>query len=68
MGAVLVNGWGYQRALFMTRATHAYQMSSVLAAVVVITFISLFIFFTVEVLARLFMPWYYKGKGENHQI
>ena len=70
MGAVIGEWLGATKGLglFMTRATHAYQMSSVLAAVVVITFISLFIFFTVEVLARLFMPWYYKGKGENHQI
>lgn len=69
MGAVIGEWLGATRGLglFMTRASNAYQMSSVLAAVVVITFISLVIFFIVEALARLFMPWYYKGKGENYQ-
>jgi len=69
MGAVIGEWLGATKGLglFMTRASHAYRLSSVLAAVAVISFISLIMFFLVETLARLFMPWYYRRKGENYQ-
>lgn len=69
MGAVIGEWLGATKGLgvFMTRALHAYQMSNVLAGVAVISFISLVIFFLVEALARLSMPWYYKRKGENYE-
>lgn len=66
MGAVIGEWMGASRGLgvFMTRASHAFQMDKVLSCMVVISLISLFIFLLIEFSARLSMPWYYKERGD----
>jgi ABC-type nitrate/sulfonate/bicarbonate transport system permease component len=67
MGAVIgewlgaVNGLG----VFMTRATHAYQLDRVFAAIFIIILVSLLIYASIELLARLAMPWYYNERRNN---
>jgi len=54
MGAVIGEWLGATRGLgvFMTRASYAYHMDRVLAAIVIIALISLLIFALIEILAR----------------
>ncbi len=64
MGAVIGEWLGAKKGLgvFMTRATHAYQLDRVVAAIVIISFISLIIFLTIDIIARIIMPWYYNER------
>jgi ABC-type nitrate/sulfonate/bicarbonate transport system permease component len=65
MGAVIGEWLGAKKGLgvFMTRATHAYQLDKVLSAIVIISLISLVIFVIIDITARIIMPWYYKERG-----
>lgn len=67
MGAVIGEWMGATRGLgvFMTRASHAFQMDRVLACIVIISLVSLLIFGLIELSARLAMPWYYKERGDS---
>lgn len=64
MGAVIGEWLGASSGLgvFMTRASHAYQLDRVFAAIVVISLISLLIFGLIEIMARLAMPWFYRER------
>ncbi len=64
MGAVIGEWLGAASGLgvFMTRASYAYQLDRVLAAILVISLVSLLIFALIETTARLSMPWYYKER------
>ncbi|KJS16610.1 MAG: ABC transporter permease [Peptococcaceae bacterium BRH_c4b] len=68
MGAVIGEWLGASSGLgvYMTRASHSYQLDRVFAAIVVISLVSLMLFFTVTLLARLTMPWYYKERSNDH--
>lgn len=67
MGAVIGEWLGAVSGLgvFMTRATHAYQLDRVFAAILIIILVSLFIYALIELLARLSMPWYYNERRND---
>ncbi|AGL03084.1 ABC transporter permease [Desulfoscipio gibsoniae] len=67
MGAVIGEWLGAVSGLgvFMTRATHAYQLDRVFAAIFIIVLVSLLIYTLIELLARLVMPWYYNERRNN---
>lgn len=67
MGAVIGEWLGATSGLgvFMTRALHAYQLSRVFSAILLISAVSLVIFFFIELMSRIFMPWYYKERSED---
>lgn len=64
MGAVIGEWLGASKGLgvFMTRATHSYQMDAVFSAIVIITVLSLLLFALIELAARGSMPWHYKSR------
>ena len=67
MAAVIGEWLGSSNGLgvILTRATHSYQMGRVFAAITAIVVLSLIIFFMVEVMARLIMPWQYRGQNKT---
>lgn len=67
MGAIIGEWLGATKGIgvFMTRASYAYQLDKVLAAIIIISLVSLLIFGLIELAARLIMPWYYKERGSN---
>jgi ABC-type nitrate/sulfonate/bicarbonate transport system permease component len=67
MGAIIGEWLGATKGLgvFMTRASYAYQLDKVLAAIIIISLVSLLIFGLIELVARVIMPWYYKERGNN---
>ncbi len=67
MGAVIGEWLGAVSGLgvFMTRATHAYQLDRVFAAIFIIILVSLLIYAVIEMLARLAMPWYYNERRND---
>jgi ABC-type nitrate/sulfonate/bicarbonate transport system permease component len=67
MGAVIGEWLGARSGLgvFMTRATHAYQLDRVFAAIVIISLVSLLIYALIEFFARLAMPWYFNERGND---
>lgn len=64
MGAVIGEWLGASSGLgvFMTRASHAYKVDGVFAAIIIISLISLLFFALIELAARLAMPWYYNER------
>ncbi|AEG58429.1 ABC transporter permease [Desulforamulus ruminis] len=64
MGAVIGEWLGASKGLgvYMTRATRSYQTDGVLAAVVIISVLSLGVFVLIELLARMIMPWHKEGR------
>lgn len=67
MGAVIGEWLGATSGLgvFMTRASHAYQLDRVFAAIVIISLVSLLLFGLINLLARWSMPWYYSNRGQG---
>lgn len=67
MGAVIGEwlGSGSGLGVYMTRASHSYQLDRVFAAIVVISSVSLLLFSAITLLARLAMPWYYKERSND---
>lgn len=68
MGAVIGEWLGSSKGLgiFMTRATHSYQLDKVFAAIIVIALLSLLLFGFIELLSRLAIPWHYKREDETN--
>lgn len=62
MGAVIGEWLGASRGLgvYMTRSMHSFLTERVFASIVVVSVLSLLLFSFIDVLARLFMPWYYE--------
>ncbi|GBF34055.1 hydroxymethylpyrimidine ABC transporter, transmembrane component [Desulfocucumis palustris] len=68
MGAVIGEWLGASSGLgvYMTRASHSYQLDRVFAAIFVISLVSLLLFLLITLLARLAMPWYYKERNNDN--
>jgi len=68
MGAVIGEWLGASSGLgvFMTRASHSYQLDRVFAAIIVISSVSLLLFVLIIILSRLAMPWYFKERIRNN--
>jgi len=66
MGAVIGEWLGAKSGLgvFMTRASHSYQLDRVFAAIVIISLVSLLLFLFIVILSRLAMPWYYNERED----
>lgn len=64
MGAVIGEWLGASRGLgiLMTRSSQSFMTDRVFATILIITFLSLMIFTSIELLARYSMPWYYSRK------
>jgi len=67
MGAVIGEwlGAGSGLGVFMTRASHSYQLDRVFAAIFIIILVSLIIYALIELLARTAMPWYYNERRND---
>lgn len=67
MAAVIGEWLGSSQGLgvILTRASHSFQMGRVFAVMSAIVVLSLIIFLMVEGLARVVMPWHYRGRNEK---
>jgi len=68
MGAVIGEWLGASSGLgvFMTRASHSYQLDRVFAAIFVISSVSWLFFLLIILISRLVMPWYFKERRSNN--